>query len=84
MTALTEENEPFWHGVLSGSNSQDYKNGVEITRSHYLYNCTNVLEVMFQGARPVYREVGPFVYHEVNSYSDLVYNESLPDPKDGQ
>ena len=72
LTALTEANEHFWRGTLSGNDSQ--QSGLEITRSHYLYNCTNVEDVMFQGAKPVYKEIGPFKYKEVNQYSDLVYN----------
>ena len=38
---------------------------------------------MFRGAKPVYKEVGPFEYSEMNSYRNLVYNQSVADPADG-
>ena len=80
MTALTQNNEPFWEEQLSGRQADA---AVEINRFHYLYNCTNVLDVIFRGAKPVYQEIGPFEYSEENSYRDIVYNQSVSDPVDG-
>lgn len=78
LVALSDENEPFWNKALSGS---DPANGVEITRQHFLYNCTNVPDVLFRGAKPEYQEIGPFNYSEVNQLTDLVYKPSSSEPQ---
>jgi len=52
---LTEKNSPKVLGIPG-----EYD--VNITWYHYLYNVTNLDDVVFRNEKPTYEEFGPFVY----------------------
>ena len=60
MTILTKANEDLWAKTMGGTGDLD------ILRTYYLYNCTNSEDVLYKGATPEYKEVGPYVYKELN------------------
>ena len=53
MTALTLANEKQWKD-LPGENT--------IFKKYYLYNCTNLEDVIYFNQAPEFMEVGPFIY----------------------
>ena len=60
--------------MLTGGNAD-----IPIQQSHFLYECTNPDQVVFQSSKPEFKEVGPFVYREVNEYEDIQYGSSSSD-----
>ena len=44
---------------------------VNIEWWHYLYGVTNLDDVVFKDAKPEYKEYGPFIYKETDTYTDL-------------
>ena len=70
--------------VLSEKNSQTVlgipgKYDINVTWAHYLYNCTNLDDVIFRNQRPEFKEFGPFLYQEYDTFTDNVW-ESLEMP----
>ena len=66
MSALTPENEDKWMGVPGENNLTYYL-------KHYVYNCTNIEDVIFRNAKPNYTELGPFTYKEIDTYQNITY-----------
>ena len=73
LAEISPANEDMWKGVLVGNDDL----GFEILRHHYLYNCTNYNDVVYKGAVPQYKEVGPYTYREFNKYEDVEYGVDM-------
>lgn len=73
-STLTEENEKYWKDI-PGSNNLSYY------LSYYVYNCTNVEDVVFKNAKPNFTELGPIVYKESDTYENVTYNQTYTFPE---
>ena len=60
MTVLNSDNEDLWAKTMGGTGDLD------IDRTYYFYNCTNSEDVFYKGAMPEFKEVGPYIYKELN------------------
>ena len=49
---------------------------VEILQNFYLFNVTNPVEFIRDGTKPIFEEVGPFVYKEVRIKENITLNEN--------
>jgi len=62
--ALTQANQPKWDAIPG-----EY--GLGIFWNHFMYNCTNVWDVVFKNQMPSFMEFGPYIYQESDTYTDL-------------
>ena len=63
---LSAKNQANWDTIPGQS-------GLGIYWNHFMYNCTNVWDVVFQNAMPSFMEFGPYVYQESDTYTDLTW-----------
>ena len=63
---LSYDNEPDWKGIPG-------QYDIDINWNHYLYNCTNLQDVIFKGNAPEFMEFGPYIYRESDEYADVTY-----------
>ena len=64
--ALTEENSESWTETPG-------KYDISIIYSTYVYNCTNVEEVIYSGVKPTFTELGPYNYREYTEFTNRRY-----------
>jgi hypothetical protein len=64
---LTQENEADWKDIPGAHDLGIYWN-------QYFYNCTNAYDVVYKAAKPAFKEFGPYIYRESDTYSDLQYS----------
>ena len=66
--ALTKDNEKDWKDI-PGSND------IGIYWNQYFYNCTNAYNVTYRNHKPEFKEFGPYIYRESDTYTELVYQD---------
>ena len=66
--ALTEDNKDSWVETPG-------KYDIEIIYATQIYNCTNVEEVIYEGARPNFTELGPYNYRDYQLMANRRYQK---------
>lgn len=70
---MRNNNFNLW-GIIPGQSE------VNMRRMYYFYNFTNPKEFLYQNERPVFVEVGPYIYDEFQNYTNVNFTKN---PKDG-
>ena len=67
--AVSERNEDNWSEVPG-------ELGVSVVKWTYVYNWTNPQETLFDGMKPVFEEVGPIPYKNLQNFTDVNYTRA--------
>jgi hypothetical protein len=74
--AITKENEENWDDIPGPY-------GFKVLMETYVYNWTNPDEVLFDGAQPIFDEVGPIPYLNNQKFMDANYTRLQVPSEDG-